>query len=226
MSKLKDIALSFQCKESWDKMSTCDGGKFCQVCQKIVYDFSNFTKEEYHDFLNSKTVPFCGKFRLQQTVYQKSFLRSFQNWIYSLLVCLGFFSCKESLNEKQPVHPSVKQTNLNDTPFVMGDIPNPNSDKEADDCLGFEIPEYKYGGEEGMIDFFEKNLSMKDSIEGRALLEFTVNKSGRVKNCKILRSVSPKNDAEAIRVVKLLVFEKPKRDMLFQLPITFEIEGE
>lgn len=53
------------CHEDWNKMSTTEKGKFCQVCTKEVIDFSAKSDEEIIKLLsNDENV--CGRFQISQ----------------------------------------------------------------------------------------------------------------------------------------------------------------
>lgn len=38
--------MSFTCNQRWEQMTPCEGGRFCEQCQKTVYDFRGLTAEE------------------------------------------------------------------------------------------------------------------------------------------------------------------------------------
>lgn len=240
MSEIKDIAFSFQCKESWEKMNPCDGGKFCNVCQKTVYDFSNFSKEEYQDFLQSQTVPFCGNFRKAQTVKHINRFASFQKWAYGLLISLGFISCNDTRKARGIPRDNEQGVQVNlDTnihvepttePTVVGAICIAYPDttiapvNEEESRRGRLLPplrNYKHGGDEGMMKFLQENIRLKDSVFGKVVVEYKVNKEGKVIDSKILKSLSPENDKEALRIVNLLEYEASDDSSTFNLPIIF-----
>lgn len=63
------------------------------------------------------------------------------------------------------------------------------------------------GGMSQMNSFVQKNLrypedAKKDGIQGRVILSFIVEKDGSLTDIKVVRSVSPSLDKEAIRIVK------------------------
>jgi TonB family protein len=71
-----------------------------------------------------------------------------------------------------------------------------------------EMPTYK-GGEVALMKFMCDNLKYpKEAIssgkEGRVVIQFVIEKDGKVSNRKVVKSVSPQLDAEAMRVAKLL----------------------
>ena len=66
-----------------------------------------------------------------------------------------------------------------------------------------------YGGNEGLVKFLSENLNYPDKayqagIGGVVLLQLKVEKTGKVSNVKVLRSVSPELDEEALRVCNML----------------------
>ena len=40
------LSMSFTCNQRWEQMTPCEGGRFCEQCQKTVYDFRGLTAEE------------------------------------------------------------------------------------------------------------------------------------------------------------------------------------
>lgn len=70
----------------------------------------------------------------------------------------------------------------------------------------------------------------KNKIEGRVTLTFTVNKNGEVKDIKVLRSVDPLLDAEAVRVVGMSPLWEPavqygrKVNFKVTFPVIFSLE--
>ena len=98
------------------------------------------------------------------------------------------------------------------------------------------MPEY-IGGDEARVKFLQKNLvypeeARKKGIEGRVMVAFVVEVDGSLTNFKILRSVHPLLDEEALRVVKMMPKwipgeqkGKPVRTQ-FQIPITFQLDDE
>lgn len=62
------------------------------------------------------------------------------------------------------------------------------------------------GGVSNMIKFFSKNLQYPEQakatkISGKVLVNFVVEKDGSISNCKVVKSVSPELDNEALRAV-------------------------
>jgi protein TonB len=71
------------------------------------------------------------------------------------------------------------------------------------------MPEYP-GGKLEMVKFFMSNFNyLEPEATGRIIIEFTVNKEGKLEDFKILRSLIDLLDNEAIRVMKLMPNWKP-----------------
>lgn len=62
------------------------------------------------------------------------------------------------------------------------------------------------GGIEGMNSYVHKNIyypmsALKNGKEGIVTVQFTINANGAVENVKVVKSLEPSLDAEAIKVV-------------------------
>ena len=84
-----------------------------------------------------------------------------------------------------------------------------------------------------MFKFLAENLKWpcyEKHVEGTVITEFVVEKDGSLSNIKVIRSVEPCLDQEAVRVIKLMPKWKPGRQRgrvlrtLFRVPVTFEFK--
>ena len=71
-----------------------------------------------------------------------------------------------------------------------------------------QMPQFP-GGPAELLKYIAKNLkypviAQENGIQGKVILRFVVNAQGHVENVKVLRSLDPYCDKEAIRVVKSL----------------------
>ena len=91
------------------------------------------------------------------------------------------------------------------------------------------------GGEMELIKYFRNNLNypesaIKNNIQGKVILSFVVTKTGAVDSVKVIRSLDPECDKEAIRVVKSLPRWIPCKengvnvDIRFTCPVAFKLE--
>ena len=97
------------------------------------------------------------------------------------------------------------------------------------------MPEFP-GGMAELMKFLQQNIkypeqAQKDSIQGRVIVQFVINKMGQVTNPTIMRSVSPELDAEALRVTNAMPLWTPGKqkgkavNVKFTLPITFKLNA-
>lgn len=75
------------CTQDWDKMKGSDRLKFCEVCEKNVFDFTTSSKEEILRKLNRENE-LCGRIKLSQIeeINSSTSNRRFptSKWIYTL----------------------------------------------------------------------------------------------------------------------------------------------
>lgn len=97
-----------------------------------------------------------------------------------------------------------------------------------------EMPKFP-GGVNGLMQYLAKHIkyptdAQQNRTEGRVILQMIVNKDGRVINPKIIQSVSPSLDNEAIRLVLNMPRWKPGKDkgepvaVQYTLPISFTLQ--
>lgn len=95
------------------------------------------------------------------------------------------------------------------------------------------MPEYP-GGVNACVNFIKDNLrypagAAAKGVQGRAIVQFIVKEDGSVSNAKIVRSVDPAIDAEAIRVVNSMPKWKPGTHrgqavkVKYTLPVNFNL---
>ena len=78
-----------------------------------------------------------------------------------------------------------------------------NKKKKKEDVI--VMAQFK-GGQEALIDYLLQNTrypaeAMKEEITGEVIVEFVVERNGMITNAKIVKSVAPSLDQEALRVV-------------------------
>ena len=94
-------------------------------------------------------------------------------------------------------------------------------------------PEFP-GGMGELMKYLQRNVrypaaAQQAGIQGKVEVEFTVKKDGSVSDFKVIRSVNPELDAEAIRVISAMPKWKPAEqrgtpvDARFKMPIVFRL---
>jgi protein TonB len=108
--------------------------------------------------------------------------------------------------------------------------------EEKEEPLQFveQMPEFP-GGTDAMMKFLNSNIrypsiATEMGITGRVILQFVVDKHGKINNVKVLRGIGGGCDEEAIRVVKAMPGWKPGRQngkevpVYFTLPVVFQLK--
>ena len=107
---------------------------------------------------------------------------------------------------------------------------------ENDSMDGFwDITPVFPGGDMALKTYLQQNikypaLAMKNKEEGRVVVKFLVEKDGRLSHLKVVRSVSPLLDAEALRVIKAMPNWTPGRHegkpvrVKYNIPIQFKLQ--
>lgn len=96
-----------------------------------------------------------------------------------------------------------------------------------------KMPHY-VGGDQALLKFIKSNLkypkkALEEKTEGIVFVKFIINKKGKITDPKILVSVSPQIDEEALRIVKKMPKweagenQNTKVAVQFNLPIRFKL---
>ena len=91
------------------------------------------------------------------------------------------------------------------------------------------------GGQSALMKYFSDNIrypvsASENGVQGRVICQFTVWKDGSISDIKILRSVHPALDNEAIRLIKGMPKWKPGKQLgkpvasRFTLPVLFRLQ--
>ena len=107
----------------------------------------------------------------------------------------------------------------------------------ADDAFDVveQMPEYP-GGPKALMEFLNNNVQYpaeaeKAGIQGRVIATFVVEKDGSISNAKVVKSVDPLLDAEALRVIGAMPNWKPGMQngkvvrVKYTVPLSFHLDG-
>ena len=98
-----------------------------------------------------------------------------------------------------------------------------------------QMPQFP-GGPAALMEFLSKNVkypqeAYKNGIQGRVIVTFVINKDGSISDAKVVKSVAPQLDEEALRVVHSMPNWIPGRqngepvNVKYTVPITFKLQG-
>jgi TonB family protein len=131
------------------------------------------------------------------------------------------------------IYKDIEKLPVKEEPAAMPGFPFPPRPAEPVVDVPDEQAEF-IGGQSELMAWLSTNMkypeeAMEANAQGRVLVSFVVNKDGSIDEVKVLRSVHPALDAEAMRVVKEMPKWKPgKKDgktvrVSYSLPITFKM---
>jgi TonB family protein len=131
------------------------------------------------------------------------------------LVLFFVFSCKNSNNASETQNLDTKEK------------------KAQEEIIVDKMPEFK-GGHDAMTKYMIENIkypeeAKKNGIQGKVFVSFTVTKTGKLENLKVLKNVNELLDAEALRVLSTMPDWIPGEskgtavDVEITLPIMFKL---
>ncbi len=213
--EITNIRLQFACTKNWDNMTAADAGKFCHDCKTIVYDFTNVKQNEFLTIMAQNNNNVCGKFRKEQLALQPVFMPVWKKLLSAAMILIGINIFNNKAQAQTKAATAAEQHTSPDSNKLFGMITTND-------------PKF-LGGPEALSKFLLNNIQYKDGIiDGRVILVFTVKKDGSLSDIRAVRSVSPANSEEAVRVLKL----SPKwipgtdsgkaRDVAYTMPVMFK----
>lgn len=122
---------------------------------------------------------------------------------------------------------------------VVFDVPmlkySSNIEDESDSIftIAEDMPEFP-GGPNALLLWISKNtiypqVALQNEVQGKVFVSFVVDKTGKVVDAKVTRSVDPSLDAEALRIVNSLPRWKPGMQRMkpvnvsYSVPINFKL---
>ena len=137
-------------------------------------------------------------------------------------------------NEKGTEDRNVTKT-LKDEVVVVKKEEKPKEVKEEVFRSVEQMPQFP-GGEAALMKYLQSHINYppmaaENNVQGRVVVQFVVDKTGKVGEVKVVRSVDKDLDKEAVRVCKSLPKFTPGRQngqavsVWYTLPVTFKLQG-
>ena len=137
-------------------------------------------------------------------------------------------------NEKGTEDRNVTKT-LKDEVVVEKKEEKPKEVKEEIFKSVEQMPQFP-GGEAALMKYLSSHINYppmaaENNVQGRVVVQFVVDKTGKVGEVKVVRSVDKDLDKEAVRVCKSLPKFTPGRQngqpvsVWYTLPVTFKLQG-
>ena len=146
------------------------------------------------------------------------------------LLCFPIFSQEEKVAEQVTNGNTEQSATTAGSDLTISD--------EDDSSTIYEKVEKKAefpGGTNELMAFLRSNLkypkkAIEEDIQGKVIVQFIVQKNGKIKDISVIKSVHPLLDAEAVRVVKKMPKWKPAEingkavNSRFTLPFLFRFK--
>ena len=122
---------------------------------------------------------------------------------------------------------------VSDTPSAMNQPVGSNMSFWMGDVVQYQ-PSFP-GGQKALLEFLKENTrypeqAEKEGITGKVVVSFIIEKDGSISDAKVVRSVHPLLDAEALRVMELMPKWNPARQngetvrTKYNIPVTFKLK--
>lgn len=114
------------------------------------------------------------------------------------------------------------------TPAAPAPAPAAQAPAQAGPSGVVAAAKYYEGGAEAMYAFLNQELkypvmARRNRIQGTCIVSFTLNTDGTLSGVKLVKQVGGGCGEEALRLVRLLKFQKPEYAILTNLPIAFKL---
>lgn len=131
----------------------------------------------------------------------------------------------------------IKKGEIEDTKYpVVGEIIDPEQEDMVYEAIVDVRPTFP-GGDEKLMEWISQHIQYPQNaydahIQGRVIVQFLVKEDGSVGDAKIVRSVFPSLNEEALRVVRTLpkfnpaILDGKAVEYLFTIPIIFRLEDD
>jgi len=137
-------------------------------------------------------------------------------------------------NERGTEDRNVTRT-LKEEVVVEKPVEKPKEVKEEVFRSVEQMPQFP-GGEAALMKYLQSHINYppmaaENNVQGRVVVQFVVDKTGKVGEVKVVRSVDKDLDKEAVRVCKSLPKFTPGRQngqavsVWYTLPVTFKLQG-
>ncbi|MCR5130790.1 MAG: M56 family metallopeptidase [Prevotella sp.] len=187
---------------------------------------------------NFNVLPLKLRIRMMNKQRTNKWLRA-KYLLVAPIVLLSLVACNLGSGPKDAVEAEAQESPDTMSVVVGKGLPGVDSAQVSNDPEGtFDVvekmPEFP-GGMSELMNYLMKNVkypkeAIDKGIEGRVIIQFVVAKDGSVINPRVVKSVSPELDAEALRVVKSMPNWKPGMqndkpvNVKYTIPVSFRLQ--
>lgn len=189
--KINNASLKFTCTQDWGAMEINAEGRFCDTCQKPVYDLTDKNVAYFVRIMQENDHNVCGRFTTDQLIHtgdekQKPY---WKKWLVAAMVLIGFNTVGQKVKAQRKImgkvaaKPVVTDTIINTWVGEVAPMPNPAQLKT-------------------LHAYVVKNYKGQAAVNGRLIASFTIGKDGMLQNIAVSNHLDVSVRNEVLRVLK------------------------
>ena len=196
---INNVNLDFICNQKWDAMEDTSEGKFCNGCQKTVYDLTDKNANYFLKLLTENGQGFCGRYKTHQLIQNPVEDKSWKKWAIAAMIFIGFGSfmpkaaaqgVKEPRPQPLPADASCQQN------MILGKIAMPELDTQTKANLN------------AMHSYLKNAYRGPAALNATFMISFHVGKDGTP--CNMQSNLHPEGEGQHIvSELKLLLSKAP-----------------
>jgi hypothetical protein len=186
---IENVKLKFACPANWDDMQDMGDAKFCNTCQKKVYDFTDSKADYFRQIMAESNYHACGRFTHAQTAV-KPLLPVWKRWVSAALILIGInaWGCRDK--EHSIGKALIKKEKADTIEHMLVGVP-------------LLPPPVFPGGRDAFFRFVITNFDQRTiKKDGELMATFSIKKDGSVDNINIIHGLNAEANKEAIKVLK------------------------
>jgi len=187
--KITNASLSFTCNQNWENMQPTAEGRFCDSCQKKVYDLTDQKTAYFLQIMEENNNSICGRFSANQlTVPAPAINSTWKKWAIAAMVFIGIGAAGQKADAQTLVGKVIPKAVIPDSdPGVMlGEISMVVVDPEL----------------MSLHNYMVKNCKVPASTNGRLIASFKVKKDGTLTNFALSEHLSKAVRQEVLNTLK------------------------
>ena len=212
--KINDARLSFICNQDWNNMEPDAEGRFCNGCQKKVYDLTEKNVAYFIKIMQENKAGFCGRFTQDQVKAPLSVDQSrWKRWLVAAMVFVGIGAIGQKVSAQSTLLGKPQAATISsdcDSRAILGEVVITNRITVDD--------------KNKLQKYMLSNCKLDKSVSGRFDMSFNLNREGEVSIILTASELPKQAKLEITKVLKngvKLIGGNLNTDFPYQISITF-----
>jgi hypothetical protein len=186
-NKITNARLNFSCNQNWEAMEQVAEGRFCNACQKKVYDLRNENVAYFARILQENNNSICGMFSSDQMLKtpKKPY---WKKWLVAAMVFIGFNAFAEKLKaQEKTIGVVAKEPTASGTqPVLLGEVVCTTSPAQLKTLHAYLV----------------KQCKIPASVNGRIVASFILGRNGVLEHLAVSNHLGAEVRTEVLRALK------------------------